>query len=56
MNLNFERQGRQILLEENEKLKTEIAEAENVQRRLFWHEEENGEYKIYVFCNSLRSG
>ena len=33
---NFERQRRQTLEEENEKLKTEIAEAGNVQRRMFW--------------------
>ena len=40
---NFERQRRQTLEEENEKLKTEIAEAGDVQRRMFWHEEESGE-------------
>ena len=37
---NFERQ---TLVEENKKLKTEIAEAGNAQRKMFWHEEESGE-------------
>ena len=45
---NFERQ---TLVEENEKLKTEIAEAGNVQTRMFWHEEESGkDCKNFTFC------
>ena len=42
---NFERQ---ILEEENEKLKTKIAEAGNLKRRIFWHEEESGKDFINI--------
>ena len=42
---NFERQRRQTLEEENEKLRTEIAEAGNVQRGMFLHEESGKDCK-----------
>ena len=44
----FEKQRRQTLEEENEKLKIEIAEAGDVQRRMFWHEEESGRNIVKV--------
>jgi len=46
--LSFERQRRQVLEEENKGLRTEIAVAGNVQRRLFWQWEEGGKCEIYI--------
>ncbi|KAL9984369.1 hypothetical protein ACROYT_G006654 [Oculina patagonica] len=45
---NFERQRREALEEENEKLTTEIVEAENVQRRMSWREEESAKTTFTV--------
>ena len=46
--LNLERQRRQLLEEEIEKLRMEITMKGYVQRRLFWQEQERGKSKIYV--------
>ena len=46
--LNLERQGRQLLEEEIEKLRREITMTGYVQRRLFWQEQERGKCKIYM--------
>ena len=47
---NVERERRQLLEEENEKLRTEIAVLGNVQpRRLFWQQQGSGECKFYIF-------
>ena len=45
---NLERQRRQLLEEEIEKLRREIAVAGYVQRRLFLQEQESGNCKIYI--------
>ena len=39
---------RQLLEEEIEKLRREIAVVGNAQRRLFWQEEKSGKCKIYI--------
>jgi len=46
---NLERQRREFLEDEIEKLRRGIAVVGNVQRRLFWQEEETGKCKIYMF-------
>ena len=45
---NLERQRRQLLEEEIEKLRREVAVAGYVQRRLFWQEQDRGKCKIYI--------
>lgn len=46
---NLERERRQFLEEENKSLRTEIAVLGNVQRRLFWQQQESGKCKFYIF-------
>ena len=47
-NRNLERQTRQLLEEENKKLRAKIAVAEHVQRRLICQEEESRKCKKYA--------
>ena len=46
--LNLERQRRQLLEEEIEKLRREITMTGYVQRRLFWQEQERGKSNMYI--------
>ena len=48
LKLNLERQRRQLLEEEIEKLRREITMTGYVQRKLFWQEQERGKSKIYI--------